>query len=357
MEVSKYLDSHLRAATELLDEFLRAADEKVLSLYLKRYFKYNKKFGKRDRRQINNIVYSQIRRQLFGWTEMDTREYYIAEQDEKLEIGNIQQHDSKFLQKIRSLELTQGMDIDKIIRRFYTESNTFFFLASNRELLQHEEIRMTESISYVRSGVSLRNILGHDQFSVQDISSQKIWQFLSEEVSHSWDLCSGSGGKSLKLKSVKPAVSQVCSDIRKRSLYNLLERFQKMEMEEPHVFQCDMTKPKANLPIGNPSHIICDVPCSGSAVWHRNPESALLFEHKSLAGYQNLQRKIVQNAIPYLADESKLLYITCSYFRKENEDNIEYFTKELGLKSTDQRLLDYYDQNGDALFMAILEKN
>ncbi len=351
---NRFLDYQLETTYNLLDEFLRDESQKVLSLYLKRYFKQHKKYGKRDRKRIQDIIYAQIRRQLWGWQNWDPKEYYLSEQNGDLDLREIRNHQSKFISKLRSERLSSAMNEAEIVERYYRPSRSYFFLAPAEKNISDEKIHRVEGANYVDAGTNIASLLGHDKYAVQDISSQKIWDYIGEEILSLWDVCAGSGGKSLRCKTQYRDAEQICSDLRKRSLYNLLERYQKMELEVPKVFQCDMRTTRSKLPVTKPSHILCDVPCTGSAVWHRNPEAALLWDSSRIEYYQNLQRQIVKNARPYMAEDTKLVYVTCSYFQKENEENVRYFEEELQLRCEKQKMLNYYSSSGDALYVAVL---
>jgi 16S rRNA (cytosine967-C5)-methyltransferase len=49
-----------------------------------------------------------------------------------------------------------------------------------------------------------------------------------------------------------------------------------------------------------------------------------------------------------------LLYITCSVFKKENEEVIEYLERDFNLKVQKMELLKGYDKKADSLFAALL---
>jgi 16S rRNA (cytosine967-C5)-methyltransferase len=100
--------------------------------------------------------------------------------------------------------------------------------------------------------------------------------------------------------------------------------------------------------------VICDAPCTGSGTWGRTPEHLYFFEEKKIAYYSGLQMNILKNVIPYLKNGGKLLYITCSVFKKENEDVISFLIENSTLKVEKMEILKGYDKKADTMFVALL---
>ena len=66
--------------------------------------------------------------------------------------------------------------------------------------------------------------------------------------------------------------------------------------------------------------ILVDAPCSGTGTLARNPEIKWRLRETDLARFADLQRKILEQALPHLKPGGKLVYSTCSLEREENED-------------------------------------
>ncbi len=349
----KYLNRHIEIAEGLLDEFLRADDEKVLHLYLKRYFSANKKYGKRDRKQISDVVYLIIVRQLLG---IDSSIEKLWESREDLNAEKIaSQNESQFLRKLRNNVLSDGMSIAHIVQRYLRSSRTFFY--TEKKIADPDPlIEWHSDVPSIPVGHSIGHLLGHRNFFVQDISSQKIWEHISLPKGSIWDVCSGGGGKALMCRMLHPENKIYCSDKRKRSLYNLLDRFDDMQVENPDVFVVDMSESKSDLPVEDVGSILADLPCSGSATWHRQPEQALVFETDRLDRYADLQKLISSNAMEFMNSSGLFIYVTCSYFRAENEDVVSLLKEEFNMEVLHQSMVDYYLIGGDALFLAVLRR-
>jgi 16S rRNA C967 or C1407 C5-methylase (RsmB/RsmF family) len=73
--------------------------------------------------------------------------------------------------------------------------------------------------------------------------------------------------------------------------------------------------------------VVVDAPCTGTGTLRRNPDIKLKFSSAWLKTNVLLQREIVSRAMKYLHREGRLLYITCSLLRQENEEQIKYFSE------------------------------
>jgi 16S rRNA (cytosine967-C5)-methyltransferase len=102
--------------------------------------------------------------------------------------------------------------------------------------------------------------------------------------------------------------------------------------------------------------IICDVPCTGSGTWARTPESCYFFKTDSIAEYAQRQAAILRNAGTYLKENGKIIYITCSVFRAENEEVIESIAAEGALQIKSAELINGLSIGADALFAAELRR-
>ena len=102
--------------------------------------------------------------------------------------------------------------------------------------------------------------------------------------------------------------------------------------------------------------IIDDVPCTGSGTWGRNPEQLFYFDEARIGEYALLQRSIISNAVPHLKQGGALVYITCSVFKQENEENVAFIEQELGLKHVRSGSIPGYELKADSMFAAVFKK-
>ena len=164
---------------------------------------------------------------------------------------------------------------------------------------------------------------------IQDLSSQKVLDYLKNnpvenKLIDAWDACAASGGKSILLYDIlKGKVKLTVTDIREGILQNCNKRLQQAGINIYQSFVADVAQNKPLNFSDNFDIIICDVPCSGSGTWSRTPEQLAFFKPEKINEYVQLQQKISLHATEYLKAGGLFFYITCSVFKKENEENVE----------------------------------
>lgn len=197
---------------------------------------------------------------------------------------------------------------------------------------------------------------------IQDYSSQQTGNFLQllkvdGRPVKIWDCCAGSGGKSILAKDVLGDVDLTVSDIRESVLINLKKRFAEAGIQAYKTLVTDLAAPVANLRTASFQLIIADVPCSGSGTWGRTPESLSFFDEQEIDRYRLLQEKIATTVMPYLQPGGYFLYITCSVFKKENEDMVLFIQNKPGMELLQMKTLQGYSIKADTLFAAMFRKN
>lgn len=194
---------------------------------------------------------------------------------------------------------------------------------------------------------------------VQDYNSQKtIALFQNSKLNtqnsklSAWDCCAASGGKSILFHDCFPKTHLTVSDVRESILINLKKRFKKAGINNYDHFVADVSSPSFSI---NKEFdlIICDAPCSGSGTWSRAPEQLQFFMKEKIDQYASLQKNIVVNASKALKKGGYFLYITCSVFRKENEDVVQFILNNTALTLEATQYLKGYDKKADTLFASL----
>jgi 16S rRNA (cytosine967-C5)-methyltransferase len=140
---------------------------------------------------------------------------------------------------------------------------------------------------------------------------------------------------------------------------------------------------KANLLVGDASatdwydgspfdRILADVPCTASGIVRRHVDIKWLRREADVASFAAQQAKILPTLWQMLAKGGKLLYVTCSVFKEENQDQIDQFLMKHSdatqlsidnvLDSTHQNITHMQGQlipsnSHDGFFYALLQKN
>jgi len=215
----------------------------------------------------------------------------------------------------------------------------------------------------VKAGTKLEPLQAWQQakIEVQDLASQLTAGLLEPKASERWlDACAGAGGKSLMLYDMEPGISLFVTDIRDNMLKNLHERFKKSGLRNYSQAVVDHTVLGAlAMQQSFPKQfdaILADVPCSGSGTWANTPEVLDQFDPKTLAEFADKQYRIAKQLVYGLKPGGRLIYLTCSVYRQENEDVVEKLALLPEMKLDKQQYFQTSTEGGDVLFGAVLRK-
>ena len=137
------------------------------------------------------------------------------------------------------------------------------------------------------------------------------------------DLCAAPGGKSTAMRTVLPEGSVLVSNepIPTRAQI-LLENITKWGWPDCIVtnnYPRDFRKAKMTFDL-----ILCDVPCSGEGMFRKDPATISEWSLQNVEKCWRLQREIVADAWECLNPGGLLIYSTCTYNIKENEENVRW---------------------------------
>ena len=143
------------------------------------------------------------------------------------------------------------------------------------------------------------------------------------------DMCAAPGGKSTAIRTVLPEGSTLVSNepIPTRAQI-LLENITKWGWKDCIVtnnYPRDFRKAKTKFDI-----ILCDVPCSGEGMFRKDPNAINEWSLQNVEKCWRLQREIVADAWECLNPGGILIYSTCTYNTKENEENVRWIMEEYG---------------------------
>ncbi|CAN5406699.1 RsmB/NOP family class I SAM-dependent RNA methyltransferase [soil metagenome] len=80
--------------------------------------------------------------------------------------------------------------------------------------------------------------------------------------------------------------------------------------------------------VGEADLVLVDAPCTGSGTWRRRPEDAWRLKPEDVARMHTLQMSIVARAAKLVKPGGRLVYVTCSMLRGENEATLDAFEED-----------------------------
>lgn len=379
-----FVESYFDKASHLFEVYQL---QMPLHLFLKEFFRNNKKLGSRDRKIIAELVYGIYRigpsakhlevrkRMLLGAflanklprifiekTEPPLLNYEAKPFQEKLkfvqEAYKIQPHDN--------FHWSGTLDTASYVEFLFSSTKVFIRLRKDPHQIKEKLLKENVQVKQINqqcfalaSNTPVADFLEDSSYVIQDYASQQVGEFFNPKKGQSWwDCCCASGGKSIMLLDKCPQIDLLVSDIRSSILTNLHARMKRYGYQH-HYKSClaDASVEIDELKNVQFDRIICDVPCSGSGTWSRSPEQFYFFNESKLIEFQELQLKILLQAWSHLKVGGILYYITCSVFREENEGILEQFLKLHQAKIVSQQLISGAKFGGDHLFIAVLEKS
>ena len=169
-------------------------------------------------------------------------------------------------------------------------------------------------------------------YYVQEAASMFLDEVLRQKLSIvncqlSIDFCAAPGGKSTLLRSALPDNCVLYSNepVRQRASI-LLENVEKWGYPNhivTNAYPRDYRKAKMKFDL-----ILCDVPCSGEGMFRKDPATIGEWSPQNVEKCWQLQRDIVSDAWTCLNDGGLLIYSTCTFNTKENEENIRWILSE-----------------------------
>ena len=398
--------SYLNTAAKIIGSY---KGETPLSIFLKNFFAADKKYGSRDRKQIAALCYHYYRLGK-ALTDMPVEERIITaaflcenansdfvafhrpEWNEKVHLALAEK--ISFLNiKLSPTEifpwttaLSEGIDAELFSLSFLYQPDLFIRIRPGKKKSVLEKLtsaglpfsEIQEDCITLPNGTAVDRVLELDKEAVvQDASSQQVlnffkkatsnkeitvgsWQLAKSPEQHSksaWDCCAASGGKSILLFDILDGnIDLTVSDIRESIISNLKKRFTIAGINRYKSFISDLSTAHCPLPTANCQLLLCDAPCTGSGTWSRTPEQLYFFKEEQIGEYAARQKQIVSNAIPALGVDGLFVYITCSVFKQENEEVVEWIRSTYKMELLQMEVLKGYDKKADSMFVALLRR-
>ena len=173
-------------------------------------------------------------------------------------------------------------------------------------------------------------VFSSGMIEVQDEGAQIASRMVDARPDHTIvDFCAGAGGKSLAMAATMQGKGRIFAcDTNAGRLARLgprLERAGIVDMVQGSLLD-DENFAEA-IEVGTFDRVLLDAPCSGTGAWRRNPDARWRLTPESLDHEVARQREILTKAAVLPAIGGRLIYVTCSVLRRENEEQIEWFLR------------------------------
>ena len=200
--------------------------------------------------------------------------------------------------------------------------------------LSYNKVSWCESAYYLPSRplFTADPLLHAGTYYVQEAGSMFLKQIIKQLIRipvYALDLCAAPGGKSTHLSNLLPKGSFLIANETVRQRANILaENLQKWG--NPHVAVTHNSEDDIGQLSAAFDLIVTDVPCSGEGMFRKDPDAINEWSLADVELCAARQQAILTDIWPSLKEDGLLVYSTCTYNRKENEENIQWIINELG---------------------------
>ena len=350
--------SRIQAIIEVLEEVLK--DLTPSDVILDNYFKQRRYIGSKDRRFIADNVWKIIRNRMkytqmldnhptprlltaINFWDMDLELLFNGEEyaplvlnkDEKNLIDKAMKFEDFSCEALYECPLWLFDKFDNLDLLGSLNETAFVDVRANlisrefaRDRLKKEGLFFSNTpfspIGLRTSDrINLNNCMTYQdgQIEIMDEASQIIALLCNVKAHHKTiDYCAGAGGKSLAIGAILKNEGLILAhDISTERLSRIKKRAERLDIINiktiKEVCDCDFDR------------FIIDAPCSGSGTWRRSPDAKYRLTEEKLNTISKTQREILEFGAKHTKVGGRLIYITCSVFKEENEEQVDNFIK------------------------------
>jgi 16S rRNA (cytosine967-C5)-methyltransferase len=141
------------------------------------------------------------------------------------------------------------------------------------------------------------------------------------------DFCAGAGGKTLALAAgMANRGKLVACDVSARRLDRAAHRLRRAEVNNVERRALANERDKwIKRHAGGFDRVLVDAPCLGTGTWRRNPDAKWRSRPEDLAELVERQQQILRSAARLVRPGGRLVYVTCSLLREEDDAQAEAF--------------------------------
>jgi 16S rRNA (cytosine967-C5)-methyltransferase len=141
------------------------------------------------------------------------------------------------------------------------------------------------------------------------------------------DFCAGAGGKTLALAAgMKNRGHIVACDVSERRLERSAQRLRRAGVSNAERRVLSSARDKwVKRHAASFDRVFVDAPCTGTGTWRRNPDAKWRLTPNDVDELVALQSEILDSACRLVKPGGRLVYVTCSLLREEDEAQVERF--------------------------------
>lgn len=316
------------------------------------FYREHPQFGSRDRRQTSEAVFAWFR--WFGWTGAQEGEPGPVTLETRMERALWLDAQTSGVEKLarefqshfrlpRCPPLTalvpdwvpDVMEWSDATAQAWQRRPATWLRASAGELedvrawLQEEELllsahpRLPGALSAKPSGAIQEFIKRHPRAAeIQNPASQAVGIICAPAEGQSWwDVCAGSGGKSLHLLDLaRGQLDLLATDTRDKALKEL----QRRQQGRRFAFR-NLNAETDALPDTPFDGVLVDAPCSGFGTWARNPDARWRTDSDDVTHLAGVQTLILGRASAAVKAGGALVYSVCTLTRAETTGVVRAF--------------------------------
>jgi 16S rRNA (cytosine967-C5)-methyltransferase len=143
------------------------------------------------------------------------------------------------------------------------------------------------------------------------------------------DFCAGAGGKTLALAGGMANRGHIVAcDVSERRLERSAQRLRRAGVSNVQRRVLSSERDKwVKRHAGGFDLVFVDAPCTGTGTWRRNPDAKWRLRPADLAELTALQAEILASASRLVKPGGRLVYVTCSILKEEDEEQVARFVE------------------------------
>lgn len=159
------------------------------------------------------------------------------------------------------------------------------------------------------------------------------------------DLCASPGGKSIQVATKLKSGFLISNEVNNKRAQILYSNIERMGLNNTIVTN-DKVESFSKTYQGYFDLVIVDAPCSGEGMFRKNEEAIKEWSIQNVEMCSLRQKEILKQAALLPKTNGYILYSTCTYEKCENEDIIEWFTKNYNYEVKELKNIDEYTVKG-----------